>query len=155
MTPVTNEPKQSGVMRRATPQQHFVCVDLDGTLLASDILWESLILLIRTRPSRLFRLLFWLVRGKAHFKRQLAQCVKPNPELLPYRQNFGRIPFPGKLSFPRRAIELSRMCRGEQQWMTSVAAHLTSLSPCEPRRIVNQPICIDPNVEASTKNISR
>ena len=62
-------------------------VDLDGTLLAGDSLWLSLALLLKTDPLGAFRALFWLPRGKARFKRQVALRVVPDPESLPYDQD--------------------------------------------------------------------
>lgn len=68
-----------------TARTRPLCVDLDGTLLATDILWESVVLLARTRPAKLFLLPFWLLGGKARLKRRLAQEVAPDPRTLPYR----------------------------------------------------------------------
>jgi 4-hydroxybenzoate polyprenyltransferase/phosphoserine phosphatase len=65
--------------------QRLVCVDLDGTLIKTDTLWESLLLLARSRPWELFLVVVWLWRGKAHLKRQLAERVVPEAALLPYR----------------------------------------------------------------------
>ncbi|HUY90006.1 MAG TPA: UbiA family prenyltransferase [Pirellulales bacterium] len=62
-----------------------VCVDLDGTLIRTDTLWESLLLLAKSRPWELVWAVVWLCRGKAYFKRRLALRVAPNPALLPYR----------------------------------------------------------------------
>jgi 4-hydroxybenzoate polyprenyltransferase len=62
-------------------------VDLDGTLLRSDLLYESLFLLARQRPLDLLRLPFWLLRGRAHFKREIARRVMPDAASLPYRQD--------------------------------------------------------------------
>jgi len=62
-------------------------VDLDGTLLATDALWESLLIFIKTKPHCVLSLPFWLFKGKAYFKRQLALHVKLNPASLPYREN--------------------------------------------------------------------
>ena len=64
-----------------------LCVDLDGTLIASDTLWESLLLLVRNHPLDLAKLPFWLMRGKAEFKSMLAGRVQPDPALLPYRSH--------------------------------------------------------------------
>ncbi len=61
-----------------------LCVDLDGTLLQSDLLWESLLLLLKRRPVSLLRLPAWLARGKAYTKRQIALRVAPNPATLNY-----------------------------------------------------------------------
>jgi 4-hydroxybenzoate polyprenyltransferase/phosphoserine phosphatase len=61
-----------------------LCVDLDGTLIAGDLLWEAVLALLRQRPWLLLMLPLWLLRGKAHLKEQLAVCVRLAPETLPY-----------------------------------------------------------------------
>jgi len=62
-----------------------LCVDLDGTLIAGDLVWESLIALMRTRPWLLLLLPWWLLRGRAYLKDQLASRVQLDPGSLPYR----------------------------------------------------------------------
>jgi len=62
-----------------------VYVDLDGTLIATDVLWESLCLLARRRPADLLRAPFWFLRGRAVLKRELARRVEPDVGRLPYR----------------------------------------------------------------------
>lgn len=62
-------------------------VDLDGTLLATDTLWESLLLLIKQRPRALLHLPAWLLRGKAGFKAALAEQVVLDVSILPYRED--------------------------------------------------------------------
>ena len=62
-----------------------LCVDLDGSLIRSDLTYEALALLLRSHFFCLFLLPFWLMRGKAYFKMQLARRVWPNAALLPYR----------------------------------------------------------------------
>jgi 4-hydroxybenzoate polyprenyltransferase len=61
-------------------------VDMDGTLLATDVLWESLIRLLKTKPWFLLRVPLWLIKGKAFFKRQLVSQITLNPALLPYNE---------------------------------------------------------------------
>ncbi len=61
-------------------------VDLDGTLLRSDSLLESLAILARNRPLSLFRLPVWLLTGKAGFKARLAAVASPDASLYPYRE---------------------------------------------------------------------
>ena len=63
-----------------------LCVDLDGTLMRSDLLLESLLRLIKRNPLYLFCLPLWLSRGKAALKSQIAARVKLDPALLPYNQ---------------------------------------------------------------------
>jgi 4-hydroxybenzoate polyprenyltransferase len=61
-----------------------LCVDLDGTLIRSDVLLESLLLLIKRNPLYLFCVLWWLLRGKARLKAQIASRVSLQPATLPY-----------------------------------------------------------------------
>ncbi|MFQ5823238.1 MAG: UbiA family prenyltransferase [bacterium] len=72
---------------RATENSKPLCVDLDGTLLATDTLLESLVILLKTAPLGFWAVLFWIFRGKAIFKRQLVRHVVLNPEYLPYRKD--------------------------------------------------------------------
>jgi 4-hydroxybenzoate polyprenyltransferase/phosphoserine phosphatase len=62
-----------------------LCVDLDGTLLATDTLWESMLLLLRHTPWLVLCLPLWLLRGKAYMKRQIAERVTLDVSTLPYR----------------------------------------------------------------------
>lgn len=61
-------------------------VDLDGTLVAGDLLWESLWAMVSDQPLAAWRLPFWLLRGRAGFKRELAERVFVDPSHLPYRR---------------------------------------------------------------------
>lgn len=61
-------------------------VDLDGTLLNSDSLHESLCLLCKAKPLSMFLIPLWIMRGKAYFKAQVAQRVTPNVTSWPYNQ---------------------------------------------------------------------
>jgi 4-hydroxybenzoate polyprenyltransferase/phosphoserine phosphatase len=65
-------------------QNRALCVDLDGTLLRSDILYESLLALLARNPLYVFLLPFWLLGGKAAVKRQLASRVQLPADTLPY-----------------------------------------------------------------------
>lgn len=61
-----------------------LCVDLDGTLVQSDILVESLRLLARKHPLQLLRLPYWLAGGRAKLKAKLASAVRIDAASLPY-----------------------------------------------------------------------
>jgi apolipoprotein N-acyltransferase len=63
-------------------------VDLDGTLIKTDLLWESLARLLRRNPFRLVSVLLWWMRGRAFLKRQLARRVTIDPATLPYHKTF-------------------------------------------------------------------
>ena len=68
------------------PEDIPLCVDLDGTLIFTDSLVESILLLLARQPWFLFILPFWVLQGRASFKAKLARHVKPSPELLPYNR---------------------------------------------------------------------
>jgi len=63
-----------------------LCVDLDGTLLKTDTLWELVFQLAKSPPWSLFLMPLWLFRGKAWFKARVADLVDPDPALLPYSE---------------------------------------------------------------------
>ena len=64
-----------------------IFVDLDGTLLATDTLWELLVLLLRQRPAIMLKLPFWFLQGRAVFKKKIAEYVSLDPATLPYRES--------------------------------------------------------------------
>lgn len=61
-----------------------LCVDMDGTLLRTDVLLESALALLRINPLYVFRLFVWLTRGKANLKRQIALRSRLDVASLPY-----------------------------------------------------------------------
>jgi len=63
-----------------------LCVDLDETLVKSDTLLESLVLLVRQRPLLLPRVPFWVLRGPLYLKERLAENVQLDAARLPYNQ---------------------------------------------------------------------
>ncbi len=60
-------------------------VDLDGSVLRTDSLIESMFVLARTKPLSLFKLPIWRLKGAAYFKHLLAEAATPDVHLLPYR----------------------------------------------------------------------
>ena len=65
-----------------------LCVDLDGTLIKTDLLVESFFLLLGQKPLHIFSVLFWLFHGKARLKQELASRVELDVTTLPYHQPF-------------------------------------------------------------------
>lgn len=63
-----------------------LCVDLDGTLIRTDLLVESALALLSRSPLMLFTMLLWLMRGKAFLKREIAKRVNLNIATLPYNE---------------------------------------------------------------------
>lgn len=61
-----------------------LCIDCDGTLIRTDLLHESVMLLAKSSWMTLFRLPFWLLKGKSYLKHEIARRVSINPATLPY-----------------------------------------------------------------------
>jgi 4-hydroxybenzoate polyprenyltransferase len=61
-------------------------VDLDGTLVKSDTLTDSLLVLARSQPLAMCRLPLWLMRGKAAFKAEVGRRVSLDVRHLPYNR---------------------------------------------------------------------
>jgi 4-hydroxybenzoate polyprenyltransferase/phosphoserine phosphatase len=59
-------------------------VDLDGTLVHTDMLHESALRVLRDSPMDTFRIPFWLSKGKALLKQHLASRTEFDPTSLPY-----------------------------------------------------------------------
>ena len=74
--------QQSNAPARGIP----LCVDLDGTLIRSDVTFESICLLARKHPGQLWRLPLWWRRGRVVMKNQLARFVAIDPAALPYNE---------------------------------------------------------------------
>lgn len=68
----------------ASSQTLPLVVDLDGSLIYSDLLWESLLQFLKMRPWAIVQVLFWLLQGKAVLKHQLAQHTDIDVASLPY-----------------------------------------------------------------------
>ncbi len=61
-------------------------VDLDGSLVKSDTLLESFLLLMKANVFWCVLIPFWLLKGKANLKKQIAQRVEFDARWLPYNQ---------------------------------------------------------------------
>ncbi|GAA0723910.1 UbiA family prenyltransferase [Dokdonella soli] len=61
-----------------------LCVDLDGTLIRTDLLLESALALLRRNPFYLVCFIVWLARGRAHLKREVATRARIDVASLPY-----------------------------------------------------------------------
>lgn len=71
-----------------SPDPIPLAVDLDGTLIRTDMMWESLKVLLRRNPLALINVLIWWAQGRAHLKQQLGRRVQIDPATLPYHAEF-------------------------------------------------------------------
>jgi 4-hydroxybenzoate polyprenyltransferase len=63
--------------------QRPLCVDLDGTLVKVDTLYDTFLLLVRSNPRALLAIPRWLAGGKARLKANLTRAVSLDVARLP------------------------------------------------------------------------
>ena len=63
-----------------------LCVDLDGTLVKSDTLYDSALAVARHQPATLLKFPGWLLQGKAALKRHIASTIQLDVAHLPYNR---------------------------------------------------------------------
>jgi hypothetical protein len=64
-----------------------LCVDLDGTLIHTDVLWEGIKFLLRRKPLTLLGLLPLLRNGRAPFKKAVSAASTVSVDSLPWRNS--------------------------------------------------------------------
>jgi len=79
------DPVADNSANQIVPTDTPLFVDLDGTLIASDVTYESVLSGIKRNPAILLRMPGLLIRGRAALKRAVASEVAPDVRLLPYR----------------------------------------------------------------------
>jgi 4-hydroxybenzoate polyprenyltransferase len=121
-SPALGQPGTSaGIVSVPTRLLPPLVVDLDGTLIKTDLLLESVCSLLRQEPLALFALPIWLLKGRAHLKREIAQRVQLDAALLPYRTEL--------LDYLRAEHDKGRSIilatASDERFATQVADHLT------------------------------
>jgi len=96
-----------------------LCVDLDGTLTHTDLLIESLLVLIKQNPLFVLYCIAWLMRGKSYLKAQVAARVAIDVSLLPYNARF--VDFLKKEQSSGRDLYLCTA--GDQRFAEQIASH--------------------------------
>jgi 4-hydroxybenzoate polyprenyltransferase/phosphoserine phosphatase len=102
------------------PRQTALFVDLDGTLVATDVLWEAFMRVVKAQPWVVFIMPLWLLRGRAALKREMSERAAVEAASLPYRDE---------------VVEYIKERRGngcrvvlatasDRRWADGVAAHL-------------------------------
>jgi 4-hydroxybenzoate polyprenyltransferase len=83
----TGPDRAAGDHLKASGSAVPLAVDLDGTLVRTDALLESFLILVKCNPLYIFAVLAWLLRGVAHMKKQVARRVAMDVSSLPYHMN--------------------------------------------------------------------
>jgi len=86
MAPETQTSVVETAAPAVSPELTPLCVDLDGSLVKSDTLIDSILALVRHRPMHALRLPGWLGKGKAGFKAEIGRHVALDVEHLPYNR---------------------------------------------------------------------
>jgi 4-hydroxybenzoate polyprenyltransferase/phosphoserine phosphatase len=95
-------------------------VDLDGTLIHTDMLHESALKVLRDHPLSTLLIPLWLLRGKAVLKEQLAHRLKFDASILPYNEQL--LPWLRKQKSEGRTLILCTA--SDQKIADAVASHL-------------------------------
>lgn len=80
---------EGGAYADATPAAGAVVpllVDLDRTLVRTDLLIEMALAYVAANPLRIAHLIAWTWKGRAHLKRKLAEAIELDPELVPINE---------------------------------------------------------------------
>ena len=67
------------------PAHGITAVDLDGTLLRTDLLWEASAHHATSRVTGVLEIVRWAMRGRSHLKSELAARVRVDAAALPYK----------------------------------------------------------------------
>ena len=78
---MTDKQNRTGDTSDKTP----LIVDVDGTLIRSDLLFEAVLQLIATQPWNSWKPLTWLAGGKASLKKNLVETTDPHIATMPMR----------------------------------------------------------------------
>ena len=70
---------------RADTKTIPLCIDLDGTLIATDSLWEGFVTLMIRKPWLVFAAVLWLLSGKVRLKEEVARRLNRDAADWPYR----------------------------------------------------------------------
>jgi 4-hydroxybenzoate polyprenyltransferase len=80
--------------------QSTLYVDLDGTVIKTDLLFESILLLLKKSIFQALLIPIWLIKGKANLKHQLSKHVHIPVALLPLNTEFN--------DYLKKEVELGR-----------------------------------------------
>lgn len=97
-----------------------LCIDLDGTLIATDTLWEGLVSMLIRRPWLIFAAVAWAISGKAVLKREVAARYQNKGGDWPYRAEVIE-----RIKLARKAGQPVWLVTGAaESTATAIAAHL-------------------------------
>jgi len=96
-------------------------VDLDGTLVKTDLFFEAAFVFIRKHPLNIFRLCLWMLKGKAYCKAMVAAVVDLNVQQLPFQNEFLEF-LEGEKAKGRRLVLATA---ADEKYALQIAEHIT------------------------------
>ena len=129
---------QKETIRGSVSDSRPLVVDVDGTLIRSDLLLESIFALVKRNLFFVFLMPFWLVRGKAHFKHEIANRVDIDAALLPYQEQFLDF-LKAEREAGRKSQDRSNKCGKSAAHQPTASAATRSAAPSEARPVASQP----------------
>ena len=101
-------------------QSDLLIIDLDGTLIRSDLMIEAFLQLIKRKPYLIPYLLLSIFRGKAYFKSQIAKRQPIKPEALLFRDKVLDL----ITSSRSKGVEIWLATAANETYAKAVAKHL-------------------------------
>jgi 4-hydroxybenzoate polyprenyltransferase len=102
------------------PSRKFTFVDLDHTLVSTDLSWEALVWLMKNSPLTCLKIPIWRMQGITCLKHKLVELVPLSPETLPFRADVLAI-----VHAQKKEGALIYLATGSPQaWADQVAKHL-------------------------------
>ena len=98
----------SGVSTALAHQEAPLVIDLDGTLIRTNMLLECALAYLKQTPLALFQMMLWLLRGRVYLKAELARRVALDPALLPLNSSV-------------QAYGMAEKARGRQVYLATAA----------------------------------
>ncbi len=74
-------------MANNAPSTVPLLIDLDHTLIRTDLLMETALSYVASNPLRVAMPVLWALQGRAHLKRKLAESADLDPELIPVNED--------------------------------------------------------------------
>lgn len=98
-------------------------VDVDGTLICSDLLYESVLQLIATQPWNIWKLGIWVAGGKAMLKQNLVESTDPHIATIPLREE--TLAYIAAAKAQGRPVWLASA--SDKRWVEQIAARIDGI----------------------------
>ena len=114
-----------------------LAVDLDGTLIRTDLLWESFLVVMRREPWTLLRAPFWWACGRARLKQELGRRATLDPASLPEAPAE-----PNRLAIAGIGTIMGLVAKRNGLNVDGVSAHVTKEMAAAPVRRIGKLLCV-------------